>query len=889
VPVDDFARLLDVRFAAPQRAWIGIAVAILLIVVPLVRRRARTAVVPIVLRALGIAALLAVLLEPYFEWTTRERGRVMALADVSVSMGEDGLAAVRRHLEHAPADVEIYAFAEHVIPARPAALTLHGKPGTDIGAALRRAAADAAGDRPTRVVLLSDGRANRPGAGRAARDLRRCGAQLAAVAVPEREDAASASVRIRGLRVTARETRDDPYRIETTIQVEREGTVDVRLFLDGVEIQRRSEPLGLGQHAWSFDPIRPAPGLHVLQCLVLGDDTPGDNSAFATLAVPGTPRVLCLAARKRDALIANALATQGFDVTVGAPGASLEGFDAVVLLPDAPADADYDALPEFVGKGGGLVAIGGAEGDGLARLHGTPVSFLLPLAVPSRPEPPAPPPPPDPEPDRKPRIEIEERETQAFPITLCLVIDRSGSMAGAKLERAKAAAVAAADALTDQDRIAVISFGDTGELVVPPQHAGRAATIRGALRRMQAGGHTAMYAALAGAYNVMRREKSPIRHIVLLSDGLPSDEGRWRDLVRTMTDEKITLSSVGIGWDFDKHFLLRLAQWGRGKYWSANHPTNIPQVVTQDTLRLVEARDQRGKDAERSKPEAPEEKPQRDPAPPPRDVEPETASPPEAVAIVANPAVPRDMLKGVADAALPAVAGFEAGTLRFSAWAAAFAGEDGPPLLGYWRVGLGQVAVWTVDPEAKHAASLREHDEFARLIAQLMRSVLPDVEREPVAVSGALVVDTEGERLVWRVRGEDGAVRTDLHVGATLAGAALPVRRRGGRYEVVLPRHDAIARVDTQFGDGATPLATRPFLVAPSRPLERAGLGADRDALRRLVRSAEQIDPPRDALWRAPHWYRNHRRALDLPFLALAAILLPLDAWARRRAGSASP
>ena len=65
-----------------------------------------------------------------------------------------------------------------------------------------------------------------------------------------------------------------------------------------------------------------------------------------------------------------------------------------------------------------------------------------------------------------------------------------------------------------------------------------------------------------------------------------------------------------------------------------------------------------------------------------------------------QPAAPREMLKGIPDAELPKVHGFEEGKPRFASWVAATAGTDGPPLLAYWRVGLGTAAALTVDPEA---------------------------------------------------------------------------------------------------------------------------------------------------------------------------------------------
>ncbi len=887
MPIEDWARIFDVSFAEPSRVWLGVGLALLLLAIPFVRRtrsRARRAWLPLVLRGLGLACLLAVLLKPYLEWTTIEMGRVIALFDVSPSMGEDGRRALEQHRATAPGGVEFFTFGNDVLPHSADQLNLRTAPGTDIGSALRRAAAEHAEGRPLRVVLFSDGRATTVGAREAARDLRRHVVTFDAVALPERLTSARAQVRAAFVRLLPRAARDAPFVLEMRVHADAAGTSVARLYIDGKQVEERRLALAVGEQSISFAAFSPTPGRHEVQVLLEGDDSPADNAAWTHFVAPGTPRALLLAAKERKSLIAQALAAQDMEVSVATPGVPLDQTDVVVLLPDAPRDASYDALSEFVGKGGGLVAIGGSEGEGLARLHGKPISFLLPLAVDARPPAPPPPPPPDPEPKEVPRIEIEEREIDAFPISLCLVIDRSGSMTGPKWERAKAAAVAAADALTKQDRIVVIAFGDKAELVVAPQPAGLGHRVARTLRHLEATGQTAMFAALEGALKVMRAEPSPIRHVVLLSDGLPSDEGRWRDLLRAMTGEKITLSSVGIGWDFDKQFLLRLSQWGRGKYWSANHPTDIPQVVTQDTLRVVEARDDKRRDAERARPRKDKEPEENKPPPPtPKDpTPPQPPTPPQAAPIVANPAVPREMLAGVEDDRLPAVAGFEEGKLRFSAWSAALAGIDGPPLLSYWRVGLGRVAVFAADPEADATQALRNHEEFSRLMAQLVRSVLPDASREPIAVTARFAWDRSGERLQWSVRGEDGALRSDVELTARVGQDSLPITRRGGVYEIDLGARAGRTHVVTTFGPVNQPLLTRTVVVPPSRPHEPLGLDVDRAALLDLVGDPERLNPQRDRLWQRPVITKRHRRPLDLPFLALAAILLPLDAWARR-------
>jgi len=235
------------------------------------------------------------------------------------------------------------------------------------------------------------------------------------------------------------------------------------------------------------------------------------------------------------------------------------------------------------------------------------------------------------------------------------------------------------------------------------------------------------------------------------------------------------------------------------------------------------------------------------------------------------------------------VAGVEQGEPRFSAWVAARAGTDGPPVLAYHRVGLGTAAALLVGPEAPGGRALAEHGEFTRLAAQLVRSVLPDAAREPVALRHERRPEGgESEVLVLRVLGEDGQPRTDLPVAATVDDEPRAVVARLRRYEAALPPRDAPARVRVVVGPPAAPLLERAFVVPATVPPEFRVAGTDETELLHLAGAPRRVEASPSRALRPPVVVSESSRPLWLPFLFLAAILLPFDAWARRRA-SASP
>jgi len=874
----ELLRLPDVVFAARDRVWLA-APLLLALLLPLLLRRSRSALPALLVRALALTALVALLLDPEVEDRERVEGKLLVLADVSPSVGDAGLATERAYVEAAAGPLDLVAFGATPLPR--SGIEPDPRPATDIARALRFADARTVG--PTRIVLLSDGRATRPGAEQAALMLRARGTEIFAHAVPEEGGPGGPELRAGAIEAPPRSERATPFALRARVHASAACRATASLYVNGKLARTQEADLPKGQSEVVFDGVALEAGRHEVQVLLAGDHSPGDNLASTGIDVPGIPRVLVLAGSKRPSLVAKALETQGFAVEVrpAADAQDLKGFDAAVILPDANAkdlEECAGALQEFVGKEGkGLLAIGGREGPGLARLAGSPVAFLLPLEFEPRELAPKPAP-PSPKPEKKPKIEIKEEEQEAFPITLCLVVDRSGSMEDSfKLKQAKAAALAAAQSLTKDDLVAIIAFADRAEVVLPPTQARDDETVAAAVETLRSEGHTAMFQALALSYVLMGKQATPIRHVVLITDGMSSDDGKWLDLLSAMTAEGITVSTVGIGLDVDAPKLARLAQWGKGRYWLAQ-PHEIPQVVTQDTLRVMKARGERGKDAERptpSEPPPPEN-------PPPAETPPPPPPPlPAAFAIVPEPGAPLDMLKGIPPEELPKVAAPEEGKPRFASWVAARAAEA--PLLAYFRLGLGTAAAFTVDPEAPAEGELRAYADLPRLLAQLLRSVLPDVGAEPFVLQHEISDDT----LSLRVLGEDGRARTDLEVNATLGGAPLALVRRADRYEALLPPRDGPLPVSVRAGQGNRTVV-REFLVAAPTSAEFAGTGPDRAALGRIVGDAERLDAGAAVALRRPVAEVARMRPLPLPFLLLAAMLLPFDAWLRRRIRSRS-
>ena len=109
----NLAQTADVTFQAPQRLWFGLPLLGVLVLVPVARRvRAGRAIWPLGLRALALAALLAILLEPAVKEAQTRPGRLLVLADVSPSIGAAGLARTEAYLDGAAVPFDLVTFAQ---------------------------------------------------------------------------------------------------------------------------------------------------------------------------------------------------------------------------------------------------------------------------------------------------------------------------------------------------------------------------------------------------------------------------------------------------------------------------------------------------------------------------------------------------------------------------------------------------------------------------------------------------------------------------------------------------------------------------------------------------------------------------------------------------------
>ncbi|MBV9789713.1 MAG: VWA domain-containing protein, partial [Chloroflexi bacterium] len=151
---------------------------------------------------------------------------------------------------------------------------------------------------------------------------------------------------------------------------------------------------------------------------------------------------------------------------------------------------------------------------------------------------------------------------------IVLVVDTSGSMRGDKIEEAKAGLELFLSRLLNEDRVAMITFSSTPEVVVPMgELTENRLQLQGAIQNIEVTGQTAMYDALREARRVLEadiEDRNRINAIVLLSDGADTAQtSTFQDVQNDFNETDISIFPIAYGEDAEKEVLQQIADFSR--------------------------------------------------------------------------------------------------------------------------------------------------------------------------------------------------------------------------------------------------------------------------------------------------------------------------------------
>lgn len=174
-----------------------------------------------------------------------------------------------------------------------------------------------------------------------------------------------------------------------------------------------------------------------------------------------------------------------------------------------------------------------------------------------------------------------EQGGKRTPVNVAIVLDKSGSMAGEKMRKAKEAARMAVDRLAPDDIVSIIAYDSTVRVLVPATKAVDKEQIRQGIDRISSGGNTALFAGVSKGADELRKflDKNHVNRVVLLSDGLanvgPSSPGALNDLGRTLVQQGISVTTLGLGLDYNEDLMSSLARASDGNHAFIEHPRDL--------------------------------------------------------------------------------------------------------------------------------------------------------------------------------------------------------------------------------------------------------------------------------------------------------------------------
>lgn len=182
------------------------------------------------------------------------------------------------------------------------------------------------------------------------------------------------------------------------------------------------------------------------------------------------------------------------------------------------------------------------------------------------------------------------QDRQRRPLNLSLVIDRSGSMAGEKIDYTRQAAQLLVQNLGVRDMLSIVLYNDSVETLLTPEYVQRKDLINQRIGTIKPGGTTNLSGGwLEGCSLVAQHlSREALNRVILMSDGLANRGVTSRDqliaLARQKLSEGISTTTMGLGNDFNEDLMIEIASAGGGAFYFIESPEAAP-LIFQEELR----------------------------------------------------------------------------------------------------------------------------------------------------------------------------------------------------------------------------------------------------------------------------------------------------------------
>jgi len=177
-----------------------------------------------------------------------------------------------------------------------------------------------------------------------------------------------------------------------------------------------------------------------------------------------------------------------------------------------------------------------------------------------------------------------EESAKRTPVNISIVLDRSGSMSGEKMRKAREAAIMAIDRLGPDDIVSVVAYNHSVQVIVPATRVRDRDRIYSRIRGLYSTGNTALFAGVSkGAHEVRKfMDDNMVNRVILVSDGLanvgPSSPGELARLGRSLIEEGISVTTIGLGHGYNEDLMVALARASDGNHAFARTASDLARI-----------------------------------------------------------------------------------------------------------------------------------------------------------------------------------------------------------------------------------------------------------------------------------------------------------------------
>jgi Ca-activated chloride channel family protein len=557
--------------------------------------------------------------------------------------------------------------------------------GTDLEAAVREAIATLPSGMVPRVALISDGKENRGSIARAAWQAQQLGIPIDTFALAGRPEPA---LRLESVSLPSIAFTGEQFPIDVTVSSPSAGPAQIELSAEGKPLGQTQVNLSRGENPLRLHASLNTPGALDISVAIRAASL--GEVHFDQAVTLRKPRVLYVSQdpADQDWHLSATLAAAQFDITRVKDPADIHLSDYQLAIfnnwdLEAIPPAGKQAIEQYVQQGGGLLVIGGERN---LYKQDKKVEDALDRTLPAKLAPP-----------RSPEG-----------TSVVLIIDKSSSMEGRKMEVARQAAVGVVENLRPIDQVGVLIFDNSFEWAVPIRRVGDDKTpIKKLISGITPDGGTQIAPALAEAYRKIRPGMATYKHILLLTDGI-SEEGDSMSIAKDAEAQNITISTVGLGQDVNRNYLEKIALTAGGKSYFVLDFQALEQILLRDVLEHTGST---------------------------------TVERPLNAEVLKH----AEILNDVNIETAPALKGY----VRFISKPSAetiLQLDRHDPLLARWQYGLGRSAVFASDAKARWAADWVTWKGYDKFWTNLCRDLLPRAQGGEATIqydsaNGELVTD----------------------------------------------------------------------------------------------------------------------------------------------------